>query len=208
MSSQKTDTQRTISSRVQEEYRRLLKARRMVTRSRSETACRPCKARKSKCSDFRPCARCSAREPDACMNLSTDEMNARPSKRRQSDKALISREPTHQSFFIAAQSSAPTQPVASFTWTYDASSHKPQSAARLGAAQYLVSAMSDSFLEVHSLQNPLNFLQNPQAASPFRSCEDGVHELAKKQQGDPRASSGDAESSALETIQVSPNFRI
>ena len=38
--------------------RRLILARRMATRTRAGAACTSCKARKSKCSDYRPCARC------------------------------------------------------------------------------------------------------------------------------------------------------
>ena len=45
----------------------LMRARRMATRSRTEKACRPCKAKKSKCSDSRPCASCCKSDPGACM---------------------------------------------------------------------------------------------------------------------------------------------
>jgi hypothetical protein len=38
----------------------LLRARRMALRSRAAMACVPCKARKSKCSDHRPCKRCKS----------------------------------------------------------------------------------------------------------------------------------------------------
>jgi hypothetical protein len=38
--------------------RQLILARRMATRTRAGAACTSCKARKSKCSDYRPCARC------------------------------------------------------------------------------------------------------------------------------------------------------
>ena len=37
----------------------LARARRMANRKRSEKACLPCKLKKAKCSDYRPCARCS-----------------------------------------------------------------------------------------------------------------------------------------------------
>jgi hypothetical protein len=37
----------------------LQRARRMAQRSRSATACMFCKVRKAKCSDYRPCARCT-----------------------------------------------------------------------------------------------------------------------------------------------------
>ena len=41
------------------EYVQLMRARRMATRRRAEAACPPCKSKKARCSDFRPCARCS-----------------------------------------------------------------------------------------------------------------------------------------------------
>ena len=47
-------------SRTQSDYAQLMKARRMATRRRAEAACLPCKARKVRCSDFRPCARCAS----------------------------------------------------------------------------------------------------------------------------------------------------
>ena len=46
-------------SRNQLEYVQLMRARRMATRRRAEAACPPCKSKKARCSDFRPCARCS-----------------------------------------------------------------------------------------------------------------------------------------------------
>ena len=49
----------------------LLRARRMAQRSRAAAACLPCKATKSKCSDFRPCVRCKMLER-ACQDLQTD----------------------------------------------------------------------------------------------------------------------------------------
>ena len=45
---------------TQSDYAKLMKARRMATRRRAEAACLPCKARKVRCSDFRPCARCAS----------------------------------------------------------------------------------------------------------------------------------------------------
>ena len=44
--------------RAELEAMQLARARRMASRKRAETACMPCKAKKAKCSDFRPCARC------------------------------------------------------------------------------------------------------------------------------------------------------
>ena len=37
----------------------LARARRLAARRRAEAACLPCKAKKAKCNDYRPCARCS-----------------------------------------------------------------------------------------------------------------------------------------------------
>ena len=52
--------------------RRLILARRMATRTRTGTACAPCKARKSKCTDYRPCARCRNLEPDRCVDQAVE----------------------------------------------------------------------------------------------------------------------------------------
>ena len=40
----------------------------MATRRRAQSACLPCKARKARCSDFRPCARCSQSGKEDCLN--------------------------------------------------------------------------------------------------------------------------------------------
>ena len=45
----------------------LARARRMATRKRAETACLPCKAKKTKCNDYRPCARCLS-SVDTCLD--------------------------------------------------------------------------------------------------------------------------------------------
>ena len=42
----------------------------MASRNRTGKACYPCKIRKSKCSDFRPCARCSQTKPEMCWEAS------------------------------------------------------------------------------------------------------------------------------------------
>ena len=55
-------------SRVEEEYKRLLKARRMAKRTRAVAACIPCKTRKTKCNDSRPCTSCIATRPEACVD--------------------------------------------------------------------------------------------------------------------------------------------
>lgn len=49
--------------------RRLVLARRMVTRTRAGAACAPCKLRRTKCSDYRPCARCCEKQLDGCENM-------------------------------------------------------------------------------------------------------------------------------------------
>ena len=46
---------------------KLIKARRIATRRRAKAACLRCKARKSKCSDFRPCTRCSQERRGDCI---------------------------------------------------------------------------------------------------------------------------------------------
>ena len=43
----------------------------MATRRRAEAACPPCKSKKARCSDFRPCARCSLLGGEGC----TDRVN-------------------------------------------------------------------------------------------------------------------------------------
>ena len=44
----------------------LAKALRIAKRSRAEVACLPCRDRKSKCNDYRPCAGCRGRDPFEC----------------------------------------------------------------------------------------------------------------------------------------------
>jgi hypothetical protein len=54
-------------TRELDDRRRLILARRMVTRTRAGAACAPCKAKKARCSDYRPCARCrNLRLDDYC----------------------------------------------------------------------------------------------------------------------------------------------
>ncbi len=60
LSKQTKQMQKTHRAATDLEFRRrLILARRMVTRTRAEVACALCKARKTKCSDYRPCSRCS-----------------------------------------------------------------------------------------------------------------------------------------------------
>ena len=49
-----------------EEERMLLRAQRLAKRTRAAAACLPCKAKKARCSDYRPCARCKRNTTDAC----------------------------------------------------------------------------------------------------------------------------------------------
>ena len=61
----------------------LLRARRMAQRSRAATACLPCKANKSRCSDYRPCARCKKIGTIVCTNPQPEsiaEIEARPNE--------------------------------------------------------------------------------------------------------------------------------
>ena len=44
----------------------LLRAQRLAKRTRAAAACLPCKAKKARCSDYRPCARCKRNTTDAC----------------------------------------------------------------------------------------------------------------------------------------------
>ena len=65
--------------RKKEERRRLVLARRLALRTRAGAACAPCKSRKAKCSDYRPCARCRNLRPEDCVPYSEDmEASSRP----------------------------------------------------------------------------------------------------------------------------------
>ena len=72
-------------SRTQSDYAQLMKARRMATRQRAEAACLPCKAKKAKCSDYRPCARCSQSGHDKCMDVVAFQSVGSPYSRRRSN---------------------------------------------------------------------------------------------------------------------------
>ena len=54
----------------------LLRARRMAQRSRAAAACLNCKTHKSRCSDYRPCARCKKSGADICMDLPSSAQSA------------------------------------------------------------------------------------------------------------------------------------
>ena len=60
-------------SRTQFEHNQLMKARRMATRRRAQAACLPCKSKKARCSDVRPCARCARTGQEACVESETIE---------------------------------------------------------------------------------------------------------------------------------------
>ena len=49
----------------------LARARRMATRTRAEAACLPCKFKKAKCNDYRPCKRCLDSGSDLCVDGSS-----------------------------------------------------------------------------------------------------------------------------------------
>ena len=55
----------------------LQRARRMAQRSRAAAACLPCKASKTRCNDYRPCARCKkAGIPQQCMDPQLQQKSA------------------------------------------------------------------------------------------------------------------------------------
>jgi hypothetical protein len=59
-------------SRAEMEAMQLSRARRMAKRTRTETACLPCRIKRARCSDVRPCPRCLESDPpDEC--ISTDD---------------------------------------------------------------------------------------------------------------------------------------
>ncbi len=47
----------------------------MAQRSRAAAACLPCKANKSRCSDFRPCARCNKLGSTVCKDLQPETLS-------------------------------------------------------------------------------------------------------------------------------------
>ena len=68
----------------------LLKARRMAQRSRTVTACLPCKIRRTKCNDFRPCNRCRSLDPDACVDQTLVKADASYGSGVQSSRSAAS----------------------------------------------------------------------------------------------------------------------
>ena len=57
-----------MHSRLNADSALLYRARRMAKRSRAAAACLPCKTSKSRCSDYRPCARCKKSATVVCMD--------------------------------------------------------------------------------------------------------------------------------------------
>jgi hypothetical protein len=55
-------------SRSKSDHEQLMKARRMATRRRAEAACLPCKAKKVRCGNSRPCSRCSLIPGEMCVD--------------------------------------------------------------------------------------------------------------------------------------------
>jgi hypothetical protein len=55
-------------SRTKSDYEQLMKARRMATRRRAEAACLPCKTKKTRCGNSRPCSRCSQIPGEICVD--------------------------------------------------------------------------------------------------------------------------------------------
>ena len=56
------------SARELEEERQFVRAQRLAKRTRAATACVPCKAKKARCSDYRPCARCKRSTTELCVD--------------------------------------------------------------------------------------------------------------------------------------------
>ena len=49
--------------------KRFIKAQRLAKRTRAASACIPCKAKKTRCSDYRPCARCKNCPTEMCRDV-------------------------------------------------------------------------------------------------------------------------------------------
>ena len=55
-------------SREEEESKQLIRAQRLAKRTRASAACLPCKSKKAKCNDYRPCARCQRSPGEVCID--------------------------------------------------------------------------------------------------------------------------------------------
>jgi hypothetical protein len=52
----------------EDEAKQLIRAQRLAKRSRASAACLPCKAKKARCNDYRPCARCQRSPGEVCID--------------------------------------------------------------------------------------------------------------------------------------------
>jgi hypothetical protein len=68
-----------------------MRARRMATRKRAEAACSNCKERKTKCSDYRPCARCG--NSMTCTNIAPNPSSSNSPKRQKNSQNKVYRLP-------------------------------------------------------------------------------------------------------------------
>jgi hypothetical protein len=66
--------QHCMQSRDDDDAKQLIRAQRLAKRIRASAACLPCKAKKAKCNDYRPCARCqkSPGLEDMCIDESPE----------------------------------------------------------------------------------------------------------------------------------------
>jgi hypothetical protein len=68
-----------------------MRARRMATRKRAEAACNHCKERKTRCSDYRPCARCGSSM--TCTNIAPNPSSSNSPKRQKISHDKINWQP-------------------------------------------------------------------------------------------------------------------
>ena len=59
-------------SEVDDERREYIRLQRLARRTRAGAACVPCKAKKSRCSDYRPCLRCKQSPAEICHDSKID----------------------------------------------------------------------------------------------------------------------------------------
>jgi hypothetical protein len=68
-----------------------MRARRMATRRRAEAACSNCKERKTRCSDYRPCARCG--NSMTCTSIAPNPSSSNSPKRQRNSQNKVYRPP-------------------------------------------------------------------------------------------------------------------
>jgi hypothetical protein len=87
-------------SRTKSDYEQLMKARRMATRRRAEAACLPCKTKKMRCGNSRPCSRCSKIPGEICVDKLPIQIENRHIDGPTSDSRFSSVAPTflHRNF--------------------------------------------------------------------------------------------------------------